>query len=61
MVDVRGVYFFPGKSGSRRQKSAIRKLSVIGFDADHTFGEGKTRSRGRVGEGEGGRAPHGGL
>ena len=56
MVDVRGVYFFPGKSGSRRQKSAIRKLSVIGFDADHTFGEGKTRSRGRVGEGEGGRA-----
>jgi hypothetical protein len=56
VVDVRGVYFFPGKSGSRRQKSAIRKLSVIGFDADHTFGEGKTRSRGRVGEGEGGRA-----
>ena len=45
VVDVGGVYFFPGKSGSRRQKAAIHQLRVIGFDDDHGFGKGKTRSR----------------
>ena len=45
MVAVGGVYFFPGKSGSRRQKAAIHQLRVIGFDDDHGFGKGKTRSR----------------
>ena len=44
VVDVGGVYFFPGKSGTRRQKAAIHQLRVIGFDDDHEFGEGKTRS-----------------
>ena len=45
MVDVGGVYFFPGKSGSKRQKAAIHQLRAIGFDDDHGFGKGKTRSR----------------
>ena len=45
MVAVGGVYFFPGKSGSKRQKAAIHQLRVIGFDDDHGFGKGKTRSR----------------
>ena len=45
VVAVGGVYFFPGKSGSKRQKAAIHQLRVIGFDDDHGFGKGKTTSR----------------
>ena len=44
-VDVGGVYFNPGKSGTKKQKAAMYKLKVIGFDADHEFGEGKNKSQ----------------
>ena len=43
VIDVGGVYLNPGKSGTSKQKAAMYKLKVIGFDNDHEFGEGRTR------------------
>lgn len=45
VIDVGGVYFNPGKSGTSKQKAAMYKLKVIGFDNDHEFGEGKNKIR----------------
>jgi hypothetical protein len=49
VIDVGGVYFNPGKSGTSKQKAAMGtpmyKLEVIGFDNDHELGEGKNKIR----------------
>ena len=41
VIDVGGVYLNPGKSGTSKQKAAMYKLKVIGFDNDHELGEGR--------------------
>jgi hypothetical protein len=45
VIDVGGLYFYLGKSGSKKQKSVMYKLKVIGYDADHEWGEGKNKKR----------------
>jgi hypothetical protein len=45
-VEVGGTYFYPSRTASKRQKTAVYTLKVIGYDHDHTFGSGSTKTQG---------------